>query len=356
MKGTGATTTSPWRKSRVACRRSGCHTPRPCRWSAALILIALPLAATAHHSTRAIFDRSQPTEVEGTISSVFWRNPHIGLTLLVENEAGETEEWEIEGGTFNDLQRSGFDTQTVAIGDRVRIVGASSRRGLNELYLDRLLSPVGEELMSSGVRTTDVSGSPGPENLSAPTGIFRVWVFGGTLHGLREPLSVTPVAEAARAAWDPFTDDPSHRCQAPGMPNAVLNPYPLEFVDQGEQIVQRIEEWDAVRTIHMSADPSADPAGQAEASPLGYSVGRWEGNTLVVETANIDYPLLDDSGTPMSPAVRVVERYALSEDDTRLDLELTATDPPNLAAPAVWTAGWDWGPGVQVRPFECTVR
>ena len=42
-----------------------------------------------------------------------------------------------------------------------------------------------------------------------------------------------------------------------------------------------------------------------------------ERNTLVVETANVDYPLLDDSGTPMSTAVRVVERYTLSEDDTR---------------------------------------
>ena len=68
-------------------------------------------------------------EVEGTVSSVFWRSPHIGLTLSVENEAGEPEDWEIEGGTYNDLLRSGFDPETVAIGDPVRIVGAPSRRG-----------------------------------------------------------------------------------------------------------------------------------------------------------------------------------------------------------------------------------
>ena len=315
-------------------------------------MLALPVAAAAHHSTRAIFDRDQTTEVEGTVGSVFWRNPHIGLTLSVENEAGELEEWEIEGGTYNDLLRSGFDRETVAIGDQVRILGAPSRRGLNELYLDRLLSPAGEELMHSRVTTTDVSVSQSSEDRSAPSGISRVWVNGGTIHQLREPLSVTLSAEAARAAWDPFTDDPSHRCQAPGMPNAVLNPYPMEFVDQGERIVQLIDEWDTVRTIHMSVDT----AGQGEATPLGYSVGRWEDKTLVVETTNVDYPLLDDSGTPMSPAVRIVERYTLSEDDTRLDLELTVTDPPNLAEPAVWVAVWAWGPGVRVRPFECTVR
>lgn len=343
--------------TRSSVRAAGPHGNRHIRdlrrWSALLVLSVLPAAAMAHHSTGAIFDRSRTAEVEGTITAVFWRNPHIGLTLLVENEASEPEEWEIEGGTYNDLMRAGFDTDTVAVGDRVRVVGASSRRGLNEIYLSRVLTPAGEELFHAGVVRTNAGRRPqGSEEQSAATGIFRVWVNGGRLHRLREPLSLTPAAQAASSDWDPFNDDPSHRCQAPGMPNAVLNPYPMAFEDQGDRIVQRIEEWDAVRTIHMNADP-ADPR---EASPLGYSVGRWEGNTLVVETADVDYPLLDDSGTPMSPAVGIVERYTLSGNDTRLDLELTVTDPPNLAEPAVWVAVWAWEPGVRIRPFECTVR
>ena len=178
------------------------------------------------------------------------------------------------------------------------------------------------------------------------------WVNGGPIHRLREPLSMTSAAESASAAWDPFSDDPSHRCQPPGMPNAVLNPYPMQFVDQGKQIIQRIEEWDTTRTIHMTAVA----AEERPPSPLGYSAGRWEGQTLIVETTQIDYPLLDDSGTPMSAEVRVVEWYTLSENDTRLELELTVTDPPNLAEPAVWEVVWAWGPGVRVRPFECTLR
>ena len=343
--------------TRSSVRAAGPHGNRHIRdlrrWSTLLVLSVLPAAAMAHHSTGAIFDRSRTAAVEGTITAVFWRNPHIGLTLLVENEGGEPEEWEIEGGTYNDLMRAGFDTDTVAVGDRVRVVGASSRRGLNEIYLSRVLTPAGEELFHAGVVRTNAGRRPqGSEEQSAATGIFRVWVNGGRLHRLREPLSLTPAAQAASSDWDPFNDDPSHRCQAPGMPNAVLNPYPMAFEDQGDRIVQRIEEWDAVRTIHMNADP-ADPR---EASPLGYSVGRWEGNTLVVETADVDYPLLDDSGTPMSPAVGIVERYTLSGNDTRLDLELTVTDPPNLAEPAVWVAVWAWEPGVRIRPFECTVR
>ena len=104
-------------------------------WCRQVVSVASALAGRvravvfSNFRARAIFDRSRTMEVEGTVSSVFWRNPHIGLTLLVENEAGEPEDWEIEGGTYNDLLRSGFDPETVAIGDPVRIVGAPSRRG-----------------------------------------------------------------------------------------------------------------------------------------------------------------------------------------------------------------------------------
>ena len=55
------------------------------------------------------------------------------------------------------------------------------------------------------------------------------------------------------------------------------------------------------------------------ATSLGYSVGRWEGRTLIVRTEDINYPYLDDLGTPQSEAVEIVERFTLSEDETRLD-------------------------------------
>ena len=69
------------------------------------------------------------------------------------------------------------------------------------------------------------------------------------------------------------------------------------------------------------------------------------------------YPLLDDSGTPMSPAVNIVERYTLSENDTRLDLVIDG--PPIRRTWLNPRSGWrdgTWEPGVRIRPFECTVR
>ena len=101
---------------------------------------------------------------------------------------------------------------------------------------------------------------------------------------------------------------------------------------------------------------SGDIPEDAPVGPLGYSVGRWESETLVIETARVDFPYLDDAGTPMSEDVRMVERFTVSEDGTRLDFEIAVTDPQNLAEPAIWDAYWSWIPGTVVRPFECDLE
>ena len=137
------------------------------------------------------------------------------------------------------------------------------------------------------------------------------------------------------------------------MPNAILNPYPIEFIDEGDSIRLIIEEWDAVRVIHMNAE---DDARSQAPSPLGYSVGRWQGRTLVIETNQIDWPFLDDKGAPQSERVEIVERITLSEDETRIDHELSVTDPQNLLEPAVWDSFWVYEPGAEIHPFECALQ
>ncbi len=136
------------------------------------------------------------------------------------------------------------------------------------------------------------------------------------------------------------------------MPNANLNPYPIEFIDDGDMIRLRIEEWDATRTIHMNVE--ADLPGRAS-SLLGYSVGRWEGRTLRIETTRVDAPYLDDAGTPQSENAKIIERFTLSEDENRLDYEVIVTDPQFLVEPAIWDAAWIWRPGTEVLPFECAI-
>jgi hypothetical protein len=311
----------------------------------------------AHHSV-APYDRASMRELEGVISGINWRNPHIRLTLSVTDGAGRKTQWELEGDSANAAARKGFTRDSVRIGDRVKVAGWPSTRGRQELFVINILAPSGVETVLTDLnfplRWTRETAARRAVAADAKLGrsIFRVWAP-GALYVAREPIAYTAAAQAARATWDPLTDMPALKCIPPGMPNATLNPYPIQFIDEGKRIRMRIEEWEATRTIDMVAKqiPAGAPAGR-----LGYSIGRWEGDTLVIETARIDFPYLDDEGTPMSAQAHVVERFTVNQDGSRLDYTVSVTDPPNLVKPAVWDAHWSWVPGTVIRPFECELK
>jgi hypothetical protein len=136
------------------------------------------------------------------------------------------------------------------------------------------------------------------------------------------------------------------------MPVMLDTPYPIEFVDQGDRIVMRLEEWAGVRTIYIK--PGGGPPVQ-EHSPYGVSFGRWEKDGLAVFTTYIDYPYSDDLGTPQSKDVAVLERYTLSEDGARLDIEVTVTDPAMYSEPLVRRGWLAYEPGQTIKPYDCTL-
>ena len=308
----------------------------------------------AHHSILP-FDTSRFEELEGTISEVRWINPHVRLKLLVESEAGVEEEWDLEGDSANATARRGFSGDSVRVGDEIRVAGYPSARGRQELFVINILVDGEETVLTDEPLplrwTTETVQQAAVASSDSELGrsIFRVWSY-GALYKAREPFVFTPAAQTARADWEPQTDMLAIRCIAPGMPNANLNPYPIEFIDETDRILLRIEEWEATRVIDMVSDeiPEAAPA-----SLLGYSIGHWDGDTLVIETARIDFPYLDDAGTPMSADARILEQYTVSEDGSRLDYEIAVTDPENLVEPAIWDEHWTWRPGVEIRAFEC---
>jgi hypothetical protein len=134
------------------------------------------------------------------------------------------------------------------------------------------------------------------------------------------------------------------------MPRVMSQPPPMELIDDGDTVRMRLEEYDMIRTFHMSG--AADPATQPR-TPLGYSVGRWDGTTLVVETTRVSAPYLTAAGIPIGENARFVERFTPTADGSRLDYTLDVTDPYSLAAPARFLRTWVWRPGEKVLPFEC---
>jgi len=127
-----------------------------------------------------------------------------------------------------------------------------------------------------------------------------------------------------------WTADPEIKCFMPGVPRANYLPHPFQIVQGSDAIMLSYEFADAVRIVHMN-DPGPAPAD----SWMGWNVGHWEGNTLVVDvTAQNDDTWFDRSGNYHSDQIHVVERYTL-ETPNIIMYEATIEDPQVFSRP--WT-------------------
>jgi hypothetical protein len=126
-------------------------------------------------------------------------------------------------------------------------------------------------------------------------------------------------------------DFPDTNCLPAGIPTAALVSEPVKIVQSPGLIVMLYESEDGHRQIYT--DGRKLPKEIAQPAWLGYSVGRWEGDTLVVETAGFnDKSWLDVMGHPHSEALRVVERYR-RRDFGHMDVEMTFDDPQMYTKP-----------------------
>ncbi len=327
----------------------------------------------SHHS-RAEFS-SEIRVIEGNILSVHWRNPHPQITLMVLGDAGQQETWDIAvWGAASLLNRLGVTGDLLNVGDHVKIAGqVSSRR---EYYFQgtNLLLPDGLELIlqpnlmprwspqrfvgNRAQHSLLVSQSQSQLPEGNASGIFGVWTPVITINSSESDfttvLPLTPSAEEKKRNWDPEIDDPALSCQAPGMPGAMSTPHPIAFERKGEGIILiRLEEWDLARIIYMTP---LLPKDDDLLSPLGYSIGSWDGNTLIITTTRIDYPYSIRGGIPQSVQTEIVERFSLGENQSTLDWEAIIFDPETFTEPVtVPPVHWKWVPGEEIQPYNCSL-
>ena len=88
------------------------------------LLFSVPILSSAHHSVFP-YDMVTFLELEGLITEVRWRSPHIRLKIAAESDSGETVEWELEGDSINAAMRRGLTRESISVGDRVRIAAVS---------------------------------------------------------------------------------------------------------------------------------------------------------------------------------------------------------------------------------------
>jgi len=323
-------------------------------------------SAAAHHgpNVEPLYDTAEPLVLEGEVTDVFWRNPHARFRFRVTSGPQTGEIWEVETNPPGPLRRGGFTPDLLPVGAEIKVAGVVSRRRPNHMGLHNLLLPNGYEFVDLArpqpLRFAEEqfqlnfssSAAMAETATQEPEGIFRVWQRGRA--GLRR-LDDSEITDAARAAipnFDAWLHLENPDCIPPGMPVGMQVPTPIQFVDQGDTILLLQSEYDLARTIHMNSnvDPETQPA-----TPLGYSVGEWEGDTLVITTTRVNWPIQQRTGVPQSADVVHVERFTPSEDGTTMTSELITTDPPYLIGSPVRTGAYTWARGLQeLEPYECT--
>ncbi len=305
----------------------------------ALVWIVFSTELSAHHSTA--FYGDEVLELEGELLGVKWRNPHVTWQLMVTGADGTEVLWNLEGASTYPLKRAGVTRDLFVIGDRIKVAGNLSLREDNVFLAKNMLLPDGKELLLWGnIAAHFDDANRLADAASENKGIFRVWSTPSELFRIiQKRLSGLPYRDsaiAARELWDPL-DNFVMRCEQEGMPRIMVNPHPFQFIDNGDTMTLHTELYDIKRTIHMNQ--AAPPANETP-SHLGHSVGVWESGALVVTTTMINWPYFDNIGTPQSDGIVVTEKFFLSQEEGRLNLEMTVVDDTTFTEPAVIEGYW----------------
>jgi hypothetical protein len=154
--------------------------------------------------------------------------------------------------------------------------------------------------------------------------------------------------QANRADWMKL--DPEVKCYMPGIPRATYQPFPFQIVQSNDDVLFAYEFASASRVVRLNTtEKSAGP------SWMGWSVGKWEGESLVIEVTDlVPDTWFDRAGNYHSDALEVTERYTPIDANT-LQYEATIEDPQVFSKP--WTISMPLyrrrEPNMQLMEYKC---
>lgn len=199
--------------------------------------------------------------------------------------------------------------------------------------------------------------APGAQAADSSDDFFGVYV--GAIYvavpDVTEPEVFPFTAEGERAfnEYDVYSVAPnqSDDCAVESIPNLLWSGDPMEITQEDGRIVFHYERGNTVRTIHMDGASAPDDQPHTE---LGYSVGRWMGGELWIETTHLlDGVIRSNEGYPLSRSGRLTERYWREPGDRTLHMELIVDDPVNYSDSLTFARVWEWSEDDEVRQWGC---
>ncbi len=322
------------------------------------VTVAVAGTASGHHSA-SIFDTDSVVAFEGTVNRFGWTNPHVYLYVETRNDAGEIVEWEIETDATPILTRSGWTSESFAFGDQVT-VRANPDRNLRRKHalLVSIAKTAGAVLTARSYFLRKEGDTRALARASDMAGVWELsFLDFEPFYERWAEVALTEKAIAAQSQYDVQSEAPAAQCIATPTPNILIAPYLNEVVLGENSILIRNERFNVERLVYM--DGRGHPEN-GERSVQGHSIGWWEGDVLIVDTtlfAEHRAPIFGRparaEGVPSGLDKHVVERFALSEDATRIVIDFFLEDPEYLAEPFTGTVEWYYAPHFEMLGFRC---
>ncbi len=171
-----------------------------------------------------------------------------------------------------------------------------------------------------------------------------------------------PFTEIGRAQYesnmsalqeDPLSDEARRLCLPDGVPRILGNPYPFQIIQTPGQVSMAYELNRVMRRVMLDIPMPSEELLENIPFYSGYSVGQWEGDTLVIETAGYkDKTFIDATGVPHSAEMRTVERVRKLGSDS-LEIMVTVDDP--IVFTEAWSARfvYDLHPDIRLQEYVC---
>ncbi len=342
----------------------------------AVFLCVLASAAHAHHSNTA-FDTSRSVEWRVVVTEFKFVNPHAYVYFTMPDAAGKLVNGRCELGARTALTHLGWTIDTVKPGEKITVKGAPGRNEASVCMVNSLVRADGTEIAAhpagaptaaslastatvatthsnlQGYWVSQGGGPGGPPGAGGPPRGFPAgggppgggrappgaggpppgappFPPGGGGGGARPQPSEAGIA-AARDYEQPF-DDPAIKCDIANIIFGWTHDQNVnEIIQTRDLVTLKYGYMDFVRAIHL--DMSAHPA-KLPLSRGGHSIGRWEGDTLVVDTVALAAGvLIPISGVMLSDQAHVVERFTLDAKAGTLTRAYVVEDPLYLKQP-----------------------
>lgn len=199
--------------------------------------------------------------------------------------------------------------------------------------------------------------APAPRGRDGKPDLSGIWIVSTRKYlenlgadGVEIPMTPWAAKLFAERQENNGRDRPSGRCLPHSVTDFDAHFLPKKFIQTPGVLVLLFESYHSYRQIFTDGRPL--PA-QREPAWFGYSVGKWESDTLVVETAGVNEETwLDDAGHPHSDALHITERFR-RRDFGHMDVRVTIEDPKAYSKPWTVAIPWEYLPDTELLDWVC---